>query len=382
VDGGAGLRAAVEDKLKERKKLMEKVKLGIIGCGATVRCMFGPILKYLENGSLVAVMDPQEPQAKWAKDMYGAQEIYTDLDQFLSNADVDAVIIGSPVYAHLDNAKKSADAGKHLLCEKPMARTLEECDEMIEACKAKNVTLMIAFMKRINKCFNLAKEMIDAGELGEVFQVRVDWSFYSRPGGWRDSLKTLGGVYQDHGSHAIDLCRWWLGEIETVSGEINIVDKEREVEDQAVAIYRHKSDAISFHHMTRVSHKALIELYEIMGTKKTLQIEFGPAWSFTSTEPFKMTLFSGGRQQTDVTPYNHGNLDVELKNNAQYLKELEHFCDCILNKKEPKTKGEDGRAAIEAINAVYLSSWTKKKINLPLTESVDLETMFRNLRSK
>lgn len=59
---------------------MEKLNLGIIGCGATVRCMFGPILKYLENGRLVAVMDPQESQAKWAKDMYGAQEIYTDLN--------------------------------------------------------------------------------------------------------------------------------------------------------------------------------------------------------------------------------------------------------------------------------------------------------------
>ena len=359
---------------------MEPVKIGILGCGATTRCMYGPVFKYLKNGVFAAAADTNQEQVRWAQEMYRAPEIYTDRDQMLDQADIDAVVVGTPVYCHLDDVLAIASAGKHVLCEKPMARTPDECDQMIDTCRKHNVTLMVAFMKRYHKCFLKAKQMIDDDELGPVFQVRVNWSFLSSPGGWRDSLPTWGGIYQDHGSHAIDLCRWWLGDIETASGEIGIVMNDREVEDTAVATFRHNSGAISLHHMTRVAHQPLVELYEIMGTKGALKIEFGPAWSFVSTEPFQMTLFRHGNTTVDVTPHNQGNLDQEIQANGQYLMELDHFCDCILHQHNPRTGGRDGRAAIEAINAVYLSSWTQSKIKLPLNETVDLEQGFLQVR--
>ena len=361
---------------------MNKVKLGIVGCGSTTRCMYGPIFKYLENGKFVAASDIEEEHARWAQNMYQANEIYTDRDQMLDDANIDAVIVGTPVYSHLDDVIAIAESGKHVLCEKPMARTVAECDEMIQACEHNGVILMVAFMKRFNKCFLQAKQMIEKGDLGRVFQVRVDWSFLSHPGGWRDSLSTWGGIYQDHGSHAIDLCRWWLGEIETVSGEIDIIMKKREVEDRAVAMFRHHGGAVSLHHMTRISHKPIVELYEIMGTEGALQIEFKSTWSFTSTEPFQMTLFRDGKTTTDVTPYNQGNLDDELRSNAQYLMELSHFCDCVLNQLKPHTSGWDGRIAIEVINAVYLSSRNQKKVRIPLAKEVDLPSEFIRLQQE
>ena len=80
------------------------------------------------NGVFVAAAYVNAENACWAQEMYGAQEIYTDLDGMLANAEIDAVIIGTPVYHHLENAIAAAEAGKHILCEKPMARTVGECD--------------------------------------------------------------------------------------------------------------------------------------------------------------------------------------------------------------------------------------------------------------
>ena len=140
---------------------MNKVKLGIVGCGSTTRCMYGPIFKYLENGEFVAASDIEEEHARWAQNMYQANEIYTDRDQMLADANIDAVIVGTPVYSHLDDVIAIAESGKHVLCEKPMARTVAECDQMIQACEQNGVILMVAFMKRFNKCFLQAKKMIE-----------------------------------------------------------------------------------------------------------------------------------------------------------------------------------------------------------------------------
>jgi len=362
---------------------MDKLKLGIAGCGATVRYIYGPIMKYLENGELVALADPDEEALAWAQKMYGPRETYLDYDEFLSNADIEAVVIGSPVYLHQEQVIKAAQAGKHILCEKPMARTVAECDRMIEVCTQNRVTLMVAFMKRFDKSYLYAKQLIDEGSLGQVFQVRCDWSWcqYGH-GGWRDSLQTLGGIFQDHGSHTIDLCRWWMGEIHTVSGEASILLEGRQVEDQAVAVLRHQNGGVSIHHMTRMTHKPLNEYVLIDGSRASLEIQHGPGWSCSSIEPFSMKLYENGSRVTDITRFNQWNLDEELKANHRYKKELEHFCDCILNDKQPLVTGEDGKKAIEAINAVYLSSYSGQKVKLPLKQSPDLEKIFLELRSK
>jgi len=359
----------------------DQVKLGIAGCGkGGTYVMYAPILRYLENGYVTALMDPDPAALERMRPYCPHAVTFTDYDAFLAEADMDAVIIASPVFFHCEQTVKAASAGKHVLCEKPMARTIGECDAMIAACRKAGVVLMIAFMKRFDKSFRRAKEMIEAGELGRVFQVRCNWSWLGAyPGGegWRAWLRTWGGIFQDHGSHTIDLCRWWLGDVETVSGEIQIVRAGYEVEDTAMATLRHAGGALSLHHMTAATHKPLIEYYLIDGTRASLEIECGPVWSFISTEPFRMTLYEGGRTTRDLTLYNKPNLDDEQRASHRYLKELEHFCDCVQRNAEPLTPGEDGRAAIEAINAVYLSSWRGEKVHLPLQEEPDLEARFR-----
>jgi len=360
-----------------------KVKLGCIGCGSPMRVMFGPILKYLENGELVAVMDINESKARWAQKMYKVKRIYTDLDEMLKDDEIEAVIVGSPHHLHREHVIKAAQAGKHILCEKPMGRTIEECDEMIKACRENKVIMMIAYMKRFDKSMRYARQLIQEGKLGKVVQIRCNWSGYQpRTEGWRFSLLPWGGFFLGHASHTIDLCRWWMGDIETVSGEISILHPNREVEDQAVAVFRHKGGGISIHHMNLMTHKPVTEYYLIDGSKASLEIEYGPEWSFISTDPFSMKLYEKGKRITDVTRYNNRNLDEEIKESGRYKKELEHFCDCVLNNKTPLTTPEDGRKAIEAINAVFLSSWKGVKVKLPLKESPDMEKLFTEIKNR
>jgi len=357
------------------------VKIGIAGCGpGGTQVMYAPILRYLETGVVTALMDPSPDALDYMTTYCPEAQQFSDYDTFLAEADMDAVLIGSPVFMHKEQTIKAAKAGKHVLSEKPMARTVAECDAMIDACEKAGVVLMVAFMKRFDKSFRLAKQMVDAGELGEVFQIHTEWSWPgAHPGshGWRVKLPTWGGIFQDHGSHTIDLCRWWVGDVETVSGEIRIINRGREVEDTAIAILRHTNGALSLHHQTAATHKPLIEYYQLDGTKATLEIKMGPAWSYISTAPFTMTLYEHGKTQKDLTLYNKPNIDDEKRAYARYLKELEHFCDCVTTGAKPATPPENGRATIMAISAVYASSWTGRKIHLPYTEEPDYESNFR-----
>ena len=368
---------------------MEPVRLAIVGCGTSVSIMYGPILRYLTKGKVVAAVDPDRNKAQWAHDFYGVPEVYESLDEMLSRTRVDAALVASPVFAHRDNVVDLARAGVHVMCEKPMARTIEECDTMAQACQEAGVVLLIAFMKRYNKCFLKATEMIQAGELGDVYQVRAEWSFYhptlpgpregnARPN-WRSSLGAWGGAFQDHGSHTIDLARWWLGDVESVNGEIRILDRDhRQVEDYVVAMLRHKSGGVSIHHQTHLRQGGHLEYYEISGTRGRLEIFHDlPSPSFISMEPFRMFLWTELSRREEVTPINHPNRDIEQMRNLQYLKELEHFCDCVRNGTAPRTTAAEGRAAIEAITAAYISSWKDRRVCLPLKETPDLEAGFK-----
>ena len=361
-----------------------RVKLGIVGCGSKgTQVMYAPILRLLQNGIVTALMDPDPSALDAMRQFCPNANGYTDYDAFLKNSDTDAVIIATPVHMHCQQVLAAATARKHVLCEKPMARTVSECDAMIEACRNTSVTLMLAFMKRFDKSFRLAKQLIAGGDLGDLFHVHCEFSWHipdAGDEGWRAKRLTWGGMFQDHGSHTIDLCRWWLGDINTVSAQIRIIRPEREVEDTASATFAHANGAISTHFVTGASHRPLREHYLIEGSKATLEMIYGPAWSYTAVAPFQMTLYQRGQSSLDITPYNLPNLDDELRTHSHYLGEIDSFCKCIREATEPATTGLDGRKAIEVINAAYLSSWHQQTIPLPLTNVPDLNAYFVSLR--
>jgi len=360
------------------------VNFAIVGCGMVLEHMFGPVLRLVEGGRCVALMDTDADRLERAKGVFDVDETYSDYGELLKQKHIDAVLIGSPVFAHKEQTVQAAEAGKHVLCEKPLARDIDECDEMIRACELSGVVFMTGLMKRFNTCFKMVKEMIEDGTLGEVYQIRVIWDAYDAPGtssGWRRSLQTLGGVFQDHGSHTIDLCRWWVGDVESVRAQVWIQDARHSVEDSTVALLRHKGGCVSIHEMTFASHRQQIEQYEIYGTGGFLRVVQTPTWSFNQIEPFRMTLYEeGGVKATDISPNYPWNLDEKLRAHFQYLLELNHFLECIRQGRRPIVTGQLGRDALEVINAAYLSSHTGETVGLPLQGAPPLRDIFSAMK--
>ena len=154
-----------------------KIKLGIAGCGfGGTQTMYAPILSLLEKGRVTALMDPDQQALDFMTQNYGDFDCYHDYDKFLTQADIDAVLVASPVYLHEEQVIQAAQAGKHILCEKPMAPTIEACDRMHQAAQAHDVTLMIAFVKRFDKSLQLVQELIQTGRLGKLFHIHAEVS--------------------------------------------------------------------------------------------------------------------------------------------------------------------------------------------------------------
>ena len=360
--------------------------MGIIGCGWAARDLYEPAFRFLKNGRVVAVMDINESKAKFLKELYGVPRYYTDLDDMLRDKEVEAVVVLTPPHHHLEPVVKSAEAGKHVYCEKPMAPTVQEADRMIEACRRNRVKFMIAFMKRFNKSFRFVKKLIDEDQLGSVFELRARWD-NARVGKmsetqYRLKLISGGGFLQEDGSHPLDICRWWLGDVEEVNAYVAIIAPDRhETDDMACVTMRHKSGAISTLHITMITHTKGEESYELYGTKGTLIMK----WLYHSSrspEPALIHLYRNSREVQDLTLSSSWNPLQELRDNWQYLRELEHFCECILHDKEPYCTGEDGRAVVEIVNAAYISAWKHERIRLPLKVTPDLKEFFIELRSK
>jgi UDP-N-acetyl-2-amino-2-deoxyglucuronate dehydrogenase len=373
--------------------LSAKIRIGIAGCGAAVP-MYMVTVKYIADVEVAAIMDVDAAKLKSVGDRYGISGRYTNYEQMLREAGIDAVLIGTPTMLHREQAMLAAHHGKHVLLEKPMAPTIEACRDIIAACEQHGVFLMIGFMKRFDKAFLAATDFVKNGKLGKIHQVSTRWSWCAprvagkgyapAPGeavshggiyleanhlSWREKLAlTYGGVYQDHGSHVTDLCRWWLGEITSVAAEINIVREGCEVEDQACVIYRHVDGAISTHLQNRVTHTELTEYYLIDGADASLDMYVDRKWSYVSYDPFTMNLYRGGIERTDVTPPKHMNIDTEIEQHGRYRNELAYFAACVREGRQPAINtGLDGLRSIEAVNAAYLSSATGRKVTVPLS---------------
>src|ERR1035437_3288550 len=161
--------------MKEAVISEDKIRLGIVGCGMATMVMYTPILRYVERAEVTALCDPNQGALAQVHRYFPTAATYLDYDEFLRAAQVDGLLLATPVTLHMQQVTKAARAGKHVMCEKPMARTLAECDEMIAACEAAGVTLMIGFMKRFDKSMCHAKRLVEQGRLGTLYSVICDW---------------------------------------------------------------------------------------------------------------------------------------------------------------------------------------------------------------
>lgn len=371
---------------------MKKIKVGVIGCG--IIAQKGHLPWYWENpkAEILAVCSIIEKEAKETAERWGAKYWFTDYRELLKMKEIDAISICTPVWLHKEIAVAAAKAGKHILCEKPMARTVEECNEMIEAAERAGISLMVGFTKRFNPGFQKIKEIIDKGLIGKVFHLDIHWNLYFPPGSRQARIfceeeRVGGGVILDNCCHYIDTFRWFLNsEVETVFAEVSKVIPERIYEDQAVLILRFRNGATSildmgFNRVEYVEKSAwdkvpdyapqFTEIGFIYGKEGTIYFD---APTFESVEAVNIRAYLlkgkgcelGGWHEieTPVVRQPGGPLSPVEVRSYPFKREIDHFIDCIINKKKVSVSGKDGKITLEVIKAAYESSKTGKRIKL------------------
>jgi len=217
------------------------LRWGIIGCGDVAERKSGPALYGVEGSELVAVMRRDAAKAADFARRHGAKRWYDRAEDLLADSEVNAVYVATPPCLHRQHTVMAAEAGKHVMCEKPMAMDVGQCQEMIRACRENDVKLMIAYYRRAYPIVQKMRELIEEEAIGELMLVRINLTGYHNPpdpdapGEWRtDRAISGGGVLFDVGSHRLDVMVYLLGGVRQLAAFVDTIHGRYEVEDSVV----------------------------------------------------------------------------------------------------------------------------------------------------
>jgi myo-inositol 2-dehydrogenase/D-chiro-inositol 1-dehydrogenase/scyllo-inositol 2-dehydrogenase (NAD+) len=296
------------------------------------------------NSRLVAVAEPTSETRGQACHELRLDTAYGDFREALEDPRVDAVVVATPTKFHRDIVVAAARAGKHVLCEKPMATCGEECDEMIAAAEAARVKLQIGFMRRFDASFLAAKHRVDAGEIGDVVLVKSLTHGPTTPKPWMYDIRASLGPLAEVNSHDIDTLRWFTSsefeEVYAVGGNYRCPQargKFPDFYDNLILVARMRNGtqgSISGAQGVRYGYDARCE---ILGQHGLVTVGNLAADSV-------MTHTDHGTSAAIV----HSWMDLFLD---AYRAEDEDFVRCILEDREPRVGGSDGRAAVQVVIA-------------------------------
>ena len=334
---------------------MKQLGVGLLGCGRMGRDLVRAV-KAIPKARLAAVCDVDASKAEAFAKEHGVPA-FGDAAEFLRSADVEAVIVATPQFAHRQGAELAAAAGKHVFCEKPMAVTVADCDAMIAACKRAGVKLMIGQVLRYLGTWHKSLEIIRSGALGKPIGISV-----TRIGGgfggwfeqWRGTLEGSGGLLMEINSHEIDFMRCAAGEVDSVFCLAeHYVDPRLQMPDLIYVLLRFKSGAIGHLHSSAAS--------AIGESSAKIQCDKGSlfyrhAFGFDSDIIWK--TFEGKEPERVLTQ------DVKVEDGV--VREVREFVEAVLEDKPVTIPGEEGRANVEVAQAAYESARTGQLVKLPL----------------
>ena len=248
---------------------LDTVRWGIIGCGDVAEHKSGPPLYQTPGSRLIAVMRRNRDKAADFARRHGAKRWYTEVEALLADPEINAVYIATPHHLHPPHAAQAAQAGKIVLCEKPMGISSADAQRIVEACNAHKVPLTVAYYRRFWPVTQEMKTLLEEGAIGRVVQAQVQLSDFF-PGdpnrSWLTSLKESGGgVLADAGSHWVDLIRYLLGEIEQVMAYNSSARGRLEVEDISGVLMRTVGGALVSFVSTWQANVAIND-FDIVGT--------------------------------------------------------------------------------------------------------------------
>ncbi len=349
---------------------MSTVKWGVIGAGGIAdRRTIPEGIMPASNSELVAVMDIDEARTKEVAAKYDVPRWYTSDAELLDDPAVEAVYIATPVNLHVQQTVAAAEKGKHVLCEKPLALTLDESRRIVDACKAAGVKLSVGLMMRYHACHQEIKRIIESGEIGRLVMGRVQFTcWYPRiPGAWRQNPACSGGgALMDLGVHTADLLRFFFGDVDAVTAFVDTTVQDYPVDDSALMLMKFKSGAQgvveSYFNIPDAAAQNALEIY---GTKGCILSKGSVSQGSEGTLTIYSSAEDKGYEAAQIRDGSGTNVRVVNPDPVNiYRAEIEAFADSILNDTVPPVTADDAIASFAAVLAAYESSREGKAIKL------------------
>jgi len=343
---------------------------GIVGCGMISR-FHAEAIAHIRGAKLVGCYSQTYASAEKFAGEVGCQA-YESLDEMLQNEDIQVITICTPSGAHLDPAVAAANAGKHVVVEKPLEITLKRCDAIIDACDRNGVKLATIMPSRFGGANMAIKKAIDDGRFGTLTlgDTYVKWwrsQEYYDSGGWRGTWELDGGgAYMNQAIHNVDLLYWFMGDVTSVAAMTDCLAHERiEVEDTGVAALRFANGAIGTMTATTSAWPGFLKKTEIYGTEGAVIVEQDDLlhWEFKKSRAADNKTLEKFARTSDNTG---GASDPKAISFAGHMEQLKDFIKAIESNGQPRVDGREGRKSVEIILAIYQSSWTGKRVDLPL----------------
>ena len=317
-----------------------KVRWGLIGCGDISRKRVAPALRDSAACELITVSRARAELAESFAREFGARRWSSDWHDFLMDYEIDAIYVATPVHLHAEQTIAAAERGKHVLCEKPMALSVAECDRMIAACRANDVKLGIAYYRHFYPVVRRVKELVNSGELGVpvVAQINAfEWfdPAASDPRAWLINKNLSGGGPMfDFGCHRIEVLLDIFGDVRDVKATLAKTFFNREVEDTATAVFQFERGTCG---VLTVSHAA-------REPQDTFNL-------FCSQGSIHIPVLNEGTMRVLTSDGERIETHPNEKNIHQPL--IEDFAIAVLENRDPLVTGEIGRAVALVEDKIY-----------------------------
>jgi len=317
-----------------------KLAWGLIGCGDIARKRIAPALRDLTSCDLMAVSRGRSELAESFAREFGAPKHYSNWRDLVSDDELNAVYIATPVDLHAPQAIAAAEAGKHVLCEKPMAMNPAECERMIAAAKANRVKLGVGYYRHFYPVIERTREVIQAGEIGPpvLAQMNAFESFNPGPEHPRSWLlrkeRSGGGPMFDFGCHRIEVLANVFGQITKTRSLTANVLFEREVEDTATALFQFAAGACAVLSVTHATSEPQ-DTFDIFGLHGSIHIPI------LNEGSLRIVSREGDRWESHPPD---ANLHAPL---------ISDFVDAVVNGREPAVPGEAGRMVAMVEEEIY-----------------------------
>jgi predicted dehydrogenase len=349
----------------------DKVGVGLVG-SQFISTIHAEALQSVSDAEILAVMSPTERHARDFASKYDIAAHFTALDDMLAMDGIDMVVIGAPNSLHCDIALRAAEAGKHVVVEKPLCLNLAEADRMIAACSDAGVKLMYAEELCFTPKYVRLKELLDEGALGmPVLLKQSEKHDGPHADHFWDVERSGGGVTMDMGCHAIQFFRWLNGKspITSVYAHMStsVHGEKTKGDDNAIIILEFENGVTAVAEESWTKLGGMDDRAEIHGSHG---VAYADVLQGNSIQTYSTKGVGYAVEKAGSTVGWSYTMYEEIWNYG-FPHEFEHFVHCVKHDEAPAVTGEDGRAVLEVIFAAYESAGTGRKVTLPFTTDAD-----------